>query len=159
MSSAIACGTTVLISYCHKDRRWLDRLEKQLRILMSEGMLTVWNDQSIPTGGDWYNSIQAAIAKADMAILLISADYLTSEFVRHQEIPRLLERKANEGMIIMPVICGPCPWRQVSWLSTMAVRPRDGRPLASFPRSFQSEAELASIAEEVYHLLLGPSAT
>ena len=115
---------------------------------MAEGLFNVWSDRSIQAGDDWYTKILHGIAGARVAILLVSADFLTSDFVRKEEIPRLLQRRLHDGLTIIPVICRPCPWKQVPWLSAMQVRPRGGRPLSasSVP---QAETELASIAEEV----------
>jgi hypothetical protein len=119
---------------------------------MAEGFFTVWSDQAIRAGENWYPRILQGISEARVAILLISADYLTSDFVRHEEIPRLLERRLYEGMTIIPVLCRPCPWQPVKWLSAMQMRPQGCRPLST--RSFpQAEMEFASIAEEVMDVL------
>jgi hypothetical protein len=152
MSRANAGKPTVFISYSHEDKRWRERLERQLTTLMAEGLLDVWSDQAIRAGESVYERIAEAITRARIAILLVSADFLTSEFIRNEEVPRLLERRSEQGMQIVPVICRPCPWRQVHWLSSMLVRPQDGRPLSvrTLP---QSEAELAAIAEEVYRIV------
>lgn len=144
----IPSGQTIFISYSHKDKRWFELLKIQLGALMVEGLFNVWSDQSIQAGEDWYAKILQGIAEARVAILLISADFLTSDFVRKEEIPRLLQRRLHEGMTIIPVICRPCPWRQVPWLSAMQVRPRGCRPLSASSTP-QNETEFASIAEEV----------
>jgi TIR domain len=145
-------GPTVFISYSHEDHRWFKGLEKHLRALMAEGLFSVWSDQTIRAGEDWYGKILQGISAARVTILLISADYLTSDFVRREEIPRLLQRRLHDGIKIIPVLCRPCPWQPVKWLSSMQMRPQDCRPLSlrSFP---QVEAEFASIAQEVMDAL------
>ena len=142
----------VFISYSHKDNRWRTMFEKQLKTLVQEQLLEIWSDQMLSAGEHWYPSIGNAIESADVGILLISADYLTSKFVMEKEVPRLLERRHREGMLIVPVICRPCPWRQIPWLSSMLVRPHDGRPLSlrAFP---QIEVEITAIVEEVLDLV------
>jgi hypothetical protein len=72
-------------------------------------------------------------------------------------VDRLLARRQAEGLRVIPVICRPCAWKQVPWLSAMAVRPADGRPLSSLSESNAEEA-LAALAEEVAQLL-GKDAT
>jgi hypothetical protein len=145
-------GPTVFISYSHRDHKWFHVLETHLRTLVAQGFLRVWSDQEIRSGEKWHTKILHAISEASITILLISADYLTSEFVKCEEIPRLLQRRLKDGMIIIPVICRPCPWTQVPWLTSMQVRPRNGRALSigSFPHA---ETEFASIAEEVIEVL------
>jgi formylglycine-generating enzyme required for sulfatase activity len=89
-----------------------------------------------------------AIAKARVAVLLVSADFLTSKFIRSKEIPNLLERKDKEGLRIYPVIIKPCAWKQVKWLARMNLRPKDGKPISS-GAEHQIDADLAAIVDEV----------
>jgi hypothetical protein len=67
-------------------------------------------------------------------------------------VPRLLERRQAEGLHIVPVIVWPCPWKRVSWLSSIQSRPKDGRALLA-GKKHQIEADLAAIAEEVITLI------
>jgi len=102
-------GPSVFISYSHKDEAWKDRLVPHLRVLQPEELLDTWDDRRIGAGANWYEAIQQAIERASVAILLISADFLTSKFILEQEVPRLLERRQTEGLHIVPVIVRPCP--------------------------------------------------
>lgn len=89
---------------------------------------------------------------AGIAVLLISADFLTSGFIRGTEVPRLLERRAEEGLRIIPLILWPCPWQRVAWLAGIQARPKDGRPLAD-GSAVQIEKDLSSLAGEIADLL------
>jgi hypothetical protein len=141
-------GPRVFISYSHKDYRWHARFEQHIRPLVPEKLLSVWSDTMLRAGEHWHGAILEAIEAADVALLLVSADYLASTFVLEEEIPRLLERRRQEGMLIVPVICRPCLWGRIDWLSSMLVRPHDGRPLSvrTIP---QAEVEITKIVEEV----------
>jgi tetratricopeptide (TPR) repeat protein len=143
---------TVFISYSHKDEEWKDRLVTHLGVLQHQGLLDVWDDRRIETGTDWYPEIQAAMAGAGVAILLISANFLTSQFILGEEVPRLLERRNKEGLRIFPIIVKPCAWQQVNWLARMQARPTDGRPLSA-GSDYQIDADLAAIAEEIAALV------
>ena len=79
---------TVFISYSHKDEVWKDRLLPHLRVLEHEGILEEWDDRRIGAGDDWYPEIERAMARASVAILLISADFLSSSFILEEEVPR-----------------------------------------------------------------------
>jgi len=138
---------TVFISYSHKDETWKNRLVTQLGVLQQEGLLDLWDDRRIGAGEAWYEKIQEAIAKAKVAVLLVSADFLTSKFILGEEIPHLLERQ-GEGLRIFPIIIRPCAWERVNWLARMNLRPRDGKPISSGDKH-QIETDLADIAEEV----------
>jgi hypothetical protein len=143
---------TVFISYSHKDEEWKDRLVTQLGVLQQQGLLDLWDDRRIGVGEDWHPAIQAAMATASVAILLVSANFLTSQFILGEEVPRLLERREKEGLHVFPIIVKPCAWQQVNWLARIQVRPRDGRPLSA-GSDHQIDADLAAIATEVYKLL------
>src|SRR5688572_15106624 len=83
---------------------------------------------------------------------MISADFLTSKFIMNEEIPRLLERNAKEGLRIIPIILRPCVWLEIKWLARFMARPKDGQPLSTIDRS-HVETELVAIATEINQLL------
>jgi hypothetical protein len=138
---------TVFISYSHKDEKWKDRLVTHLGVLQQEGLLDLWDDRRIGAGESWYEKIQETISKAKVAVLLVSADFLTSNFILGEEVPRLLKRQ-GEGLRIFPIIIRPCAWKRVNWLARMNLRPRDGKPISS-GNEHQIETDMADIAEEV----------
>ena len=143
---------TVFISYSHKDEPWKDRLRPHLGVLQSQGLLDLWDDRRIGAGEDWEQEIQEAMDAAGVAVLLVSANFLTSRFILGEEVPRLLERRDKEGLRIFPVIVKPCAWQTVGWLSRIQARPKDGRPLSAGDEH-QVDADLAAIATEVHELL------
>lgn len=143
---------TVFISYSHKDEDWKDRLVSHLGVLQHEGLLDLWDDRRIGGGEDWYEEIQEAMTKASVAILLVSANFLTSKFILEEEVPRLMERREKEGMRIFPVIVKPCVWNQVKWLSRMNLRPKNGKPLSG-GNEHQIDTDLAAIANEVADII------
>ena len=118
----------IFISYSHKDEAWKDRLTAHLNVLKRQDLLDFWEDRQILPGGDWYQDIQTAITKAQIAILLISVDFLNSEFILNEELPVLLQKRQDQGLTIIPVIVEPCLWEDVSWLSPINVLPKDGTP-------------------------------
>jgi hypothetical protein len=86
---------SVFLSYSHKDEVWKDRLKAHLGVLE----LDAWDDRHIQGGAEWFKEIKEAMARAaSVAILLISADFLSSEFILREEIPTLLERRTREGL-------------------------------------------------------------
>jgi len=89
---------------------------------------------------------------ASVAVILVSANSLTSDFILREEVEYLLRRRKEEGMSIFPVILEPCDWQGVPWLSRMQVRPRDGHPLSSGDRH-QIATNLTAIVKEVRLLL------
>ncbi len=84
----------VFLSYSHQetDKVWAERLLTHLGVLEKERRLAVWSDHLLRAGNVWNAEIAKAIETADVAVLLITANFLTSRFIREQEVPRLLER-------------------------------------------------------------------
>ncbi len=90
--------STIFISYSHKDEAWKDRLTPHLKIFEQDGRVSVWDDRKIEQGHEWHPDIKEAMEKASVAMCLISADYLTSNFCIKEETPFLLKRCDGEGM-------------------------------------------------------------
>ncbi|RPI91938.1 MAG: toll/interleukin-1 receptor domain-containing protein, partial [Chloroflexi bacterium] len=122
---------SVFISYSHKDEIWKDRLRPHLAMLEKEGRLTIWDDRSIDAGATWYDEIKKAMDDAEVAVCLISADYLASDFCVKEEIPYLLERRRSAGMLFIPVLIRPCAWKAIGWLKAIQMLPRDGKAVAT----------------------------
>jgi TIR domain/NACHT domain len=146
----------VFLSYSHQDEAWKDRLVKHLTVLEREGLLAVWHDRRIGAGAEWYPEIQTAIERADVALLLVSADFLNSPFIQGEEIPPLLKRRQENGLPVIPVIVKDCPWRHVPWLAGLNARPADGKSLEALPTKRLNGA-LSKIAEEVLTFLHSPA--
>ncbi|MFA0162294.1 hypothetical protein BCT47_25250 [Vibrio splendidus] len=98
----------VFVSYSHADRTYLDRLLVHLKPLEKQGSLDVWEDSKIMTGAHWQSEIDKALQQANIAILMISADFLASDFIVNNELPPLLTKAEVQGTKIVPVIVSPC---------------------------------------------------
>lgn len=96
------------VSYSHRDRKWLEELRPHLRALEDQHLTEIWDDTAIDTGADWFNEIESAMKSARVAVLLISKHFLTSEFIKNKELPRLLQAADEDGLVILPVILTPC---------------------------------------------------
>src|SRR5687768_9880622 len=144
---------SVFISYSHKDEVWKDRLASHLGVLEKQELLDLWDDRRIEAGEEWFEEIEAAIEDADVAVLLVSADFLNSKFILEEEVPRFLQRRADSGLKVFPVVVRHCLWKRVAWLSRLQLRPKDGKPLDEFGDRW--EAPLVEIADEIYQLIGG----
>jgi hypothetical protein len=72
---------------------WKDRLLTQLGVLQQQSILALWHDRRIGAGADWYEEIRQAMEAADVAVLLISGDFLNSPFILQEEVVRLMARR------------------------------------------------------------------
>ncbi len=100
--------THVFISYSHRDKKWCKKLRKYIKPITNDGTIEVWSDQDLEYGDRWRDIIQKKLAQSSIAILLISPDFLNSEFIANSELPTLLHSSHSEGLLIIPLILETC---------------------------------------------------
>jgi hypothetical protein len=138
----------VFICYSKKDKKWKDMLSKYLSVLEHQNIIRIWDDQIIKAGDNWRQQIEKTINAADAAIFLVSENSLSSKFIVQTEIPLLLERKEMDEIPIIPVLLKICPWKNVDWLESMQLYPKDAIPLDSM-RSKKQEKIFSEIADYI----------
>ena len=112
LPSSSAGRTGIFISYSHSDARWVKRLREHLKPLERMAEIDLWDDSRIRPGEKWREAISGAIENSRIAILLVSASYLASDFVASDEIPKLLEESKKKGLVIFQLIVSPCRFQQ-----------------------------------------------
>lgn len=147
-TTATPVRVNIFISYSHKDEKWRKRLATQLEVLALADLVEVWDDRKIDAGENWREEIDANLLGARIAVLLISADFLTSGFILDAEIPKIFDRHENAGMKIFPLIVRSCVWEEVRWLKDREIRPKNGKAVAQYTGD-KVDAVLADFAREV----------
>lgn len=101
-------GEKIFISYSHKDTEFMERLMVHLKPLKCQGLIDPWIDTKLLAGEKWKKEIKESLNVAKVAILLVSADFLASDFIVNNELPLILQHEKKKGVLIIPIILKPC---------------------------------------------------
>jgi hypothetical protein len=143
----------VFISYSHRDREWLKRVQTHLKVLEYLGVkFSVWDDTQIMAGTKWRDAIEEALSESNVAILLVSTDFLVSSFIQEKELPKLLKAASNGGTTILPVILKPCLFNIAPELSAYQSVNDPAQPLSKLLEPEQDEI-LVSLAARIRDLV------
>ena len=121
----------LFFSYSHKDENLRDQLETHLAMLKREGLISTWHDRRLIAGDDLDAAISRELEQADLILLLVTPDFLASEYCYGVEVKRALERHATGAARVIPVILRPCDWHHAPFAKLLA-SPPDGRPVTKF---------------------------
>jgi GTPase SAR1 family protein len=143
----------VFVSYSHKDREWLDRVQTHLKVLKNLDIeVNIWDDTQIKAGEKWREEIRKALEAAKVAILLVSTDFLASDFICKDELPPLLKAAENDGATILPLILKPCLFSKHPKLAELQAVNTPTTPLSKLTEDEQEE-KLVELAERVAELI------
>ena len=139
--------TRVFVAYSHKDTKWLERLRVHFKPLEQRGTIELWDDSKIAVGTKWKEELEAAIQSCSIALLIVSADFLATNFLVKYEFPKLLAHAEAEGATIIPLVVSPCLLEGSGIEEFQAANPPN-KPLSEMAHSVR-EATLAKLVEAV----------
>lgn len=142
-------GLRLFISYCHTDSVCLDRLLVHLKPLERQGLVDCWSDKKIRAGDKWRAKLSENLDFAAVAILMVSADFLASDFIVNNELPPLLLKAEANGIRILPVILKPCGFHRDKILQSFQAVNDPKAPLLGLDPILQ-ETLYDAVAEEVH---------
>lgn len=153
--TARARSLRLFYSYSHKDERFRQELETHLKLLRLSGLIAGWHDRDIEAGDDWKAKIDENLAKADIVILLISADFIASEYCYDVEAKYALAQHQANAMRVVPVIIRDVNWKRADFAKLQAL-PQDGRAVelwANRDSAWRDVSEgIERVAEELQKL-------
>jgi len=122
---------SVFISYAHEDEYFKNELLKHLEGIKRNKLITTWDDSQILPGQPWDAVIKQKLAKSDIIIFLISADFLASAYCNEVEIKKAIGRHKKGEATLIPIIVRHCDFESSS-LSQIQALPKFAKPVASW---------------------------
>lgn len=135
----------VFFSYSHKDEDLRNELETHLALLKRQGVISAWHDRRISAGNNIGMTISRELEDSGIVLLLVSANFLNSDYCYEKELARALEKEREGSAIVIPVILHPCDWHSAPF-GQLRATPTDGKAISLFAN--QHEA-LAIVAKDV----------
>src|SRR5260370_1983694 len=117
----------IFYSYSHKDEALRDQLEKQLSMLRRGGLIQAWHDRRIGVRREWEKEISEHLDTAQIILLLISADFLASEYCYGLELQRAMQRHEAGEALVIPIILRPVDWKGAPFSKLQAL-PTNAKP-------------------------------
>src|SRR5712691_7354237 len=123
---------SVFISYSHRDRELRGELEKHLSKLMRQKVIASWYDGDISPGTEWESQIREHFNRDQIILLLISADFMASDFCYSVEMTRAIARHDADQARVIPIILRPADWKGAPF-SKLKALPTDGKAVTRWP--------------------------
>ena len=153
MDVDVASPTLSLVySYSHKDSKLRDELDSHLSPLRSAGLIEHWHDGKIVPGQEWNSEITTRFRSADILLLLVSSDYLDSQYCIDHEFKIAIERHSRQEAVIIPIVVRPCLWSQTE-LKKITGLPKDMRAISNWENRDEAWNNVAEGILEVANTL------
>ena len=122
---------SVFYSYSHKDKAYRDKLKTHLSVMRRQGLISEWYDQDIMPGQEWNNEINKHLRTADIILLLVSPDFLDSDYCSSVEMELALQRYEGGDAYIIPIILRPSDWKHPP-LDRFHALPHRAKPVSTW---------------------------
>ena len=144
---AAAAPVTLFYSYAHEDEALRDELQGHLKLLERRGLLAPWHDRRIVPGADWSGAIDGYLRKAELVLLLVSKDFIDSDYIMGTELAVAMQRHAEHAAVVVPIVVravdlDPDDAQDLPFLKLQAL-PTDLRPVTSWPNRDEAWTNVA----------------
>lgn len=147
----------VFYSYAQEDEELRDELKKHLSNLKRQGVITDWYDRDISAGKEWNDGIKQHLGSARVILLLISPDFMNSDYINDIEVKRAMERHESGEARVIPVILRPVDWEGARFSKLQAL-PKDALPVTSWKDPDEALLDITKGIRKAVQELSGPSA-
>lgn len=142
LNSALNEVVEIFFSYAHEDEELRDQLAKHLKLMERQGLIESWYDREITGGQEWQGQIDQHLESADVILLLISSDFIASDYCSDIEMKRAMERHAEGKARVIPVILRDADWKEAPFGKLQAY-PKNAQPITSWDNRDEAFAHVA----------------
>jgi hypothetical protein len=143
----------IFISYAHEDEGLKDQMDKYLKVLKRSGKIDTWNDRELIPGQEWNANIMDELAKANIILLLISVDFIASDFIWDKELAEAMKRHEAGTAYVVPIILRSCKWTSMPFAKLQAM-PKNARPISDYEDQDAAFTEVATGIERLVDYIL-----
>lgn len=138
----------IFFSYSKFDREYLEQLLRHLSVLRRKGKIAAWDDHQILPGEAWDGVIKTQLIEADIILLLISADFLSTDYIWDVEIKTAMERHDQKSATVVPIVLRPCSWEDTPFGKLNGL-PSKAKPVSSYGDRDQAWLEVVQGIERL----------
>ena len=139
----------VFYSYAREDETFVRKLEKQLSTLRQTGVITTWHDRQITPGGEWAKQIDAHLASARVIVLMVSADFVSSDYIWGVEVFTAMQRHQLGTAVVVPIVLRETAFLDRTPFGKLQMLPKDAKPVAAWTRPDQVWASVATALGDI----------
>lgn len=143
----------VFFSYAHEDKKLCDELEKHLILLKRQGTINTWHDRNINAGSEWKHEIDTHLNAAQIILLLVSPDFMASDYCYSIEMKRAIERHKRGEARVIPILLRPVALWKDTPLGKLQVLPANGRPIKNWHHQDKAFSQIAEKIKQVAYEL------
>ena len=138
-----AGSISLFYSYSKKDKALREKLEAHLSLLQDQGVISGWHDRRIEAGTEWDGTISEHLEEAGIILLLVSADFLATRYIRDKEIARAMERHEEGTARVIPVILRPVDAWHTAPFGKLQALPEKGKAVTTWKNRDEAFADIA----------------
>lgn len=131
MATVLKDKISIFISYAHADEDLKKELDKHLVGLKRSGKIETWNDRQLIAGQEWDEVIKTELERSDIILLLISIDFIASQYIWDKELATAMKRHEEGTARVVPIILKSCLWQEMPFAKLQAL-PRNAKPVTSY---------------------------
>lgn len=146
-----AVRNQIFISYSHEDKKWLERLQLHLKPLLRNTAIRAWDDTNIPVGEAWQEEIEQALAASRVAVILITPEFLASDYIADRELPCILAEQERGHLKVVPIVVRPSVIAETA-LSKLQAAEDLKRPLSSLEKD-KCDQELVAVCTKIKKMM------